>query len=220
MEHLSSQLLRTSGIFTLIGAITMLIGAAFWGSTGTDLWAALANGTMAEYLSAVPAVQTQLVLNTTFWSLGVILMGLGISGLAEGTQNLPVYTRIASYSARTGVTMGVISFITMLSLTLQIAPDSSPEAVRLANVVGWIGTRLDDVATILIIGVGPVCLSIAGRDQWVPGWLRTWGLIAGLVGLLALAGLYMASLADLAILLVPFGIGWMIAAGITAMRSN
>ncbi len=220
MEHQTLHLHRASGTFALVGAITMLIGAAFWGSTGTDLWAALANGTMAEYLSAVSAVKTQLVLNTTFWSLGVILMGFGISGLAESTTNKPVYARMASYSARTGVTMGVISFITMLSLTLQIAPDTSPEAVRLANVIGWIGTRLDDIATILIVGVSPVCLSIAGRDQWVPGWLKTWGFITGLVALMAFAGLFVASLADLAILLVPAGIGWMIAVGITAMRSK
>lgn len=218
MEHPSLHIHRTSGLFALIGAITMLIGTVAWGSTGTDLWAALENGTMAEYLSAVTNVKTQLVINATFWGLGVIIMGMGITGLAEKPATNPVLARIASKCAQTGVAMGVISFILMLSLAIQIAPDISPEAVQMANVIGWIGTRIDDVATILIIGVGPFCLSMAGRQQWVPGWLKTWGIIVGLASILAFAGLFVTALSGLAILLVPIGIGWVIAAGITAFR--
>ncbi|MCF8239207.1 MAG: hypothetical protein K9I85_13685 [Saprospiraceae bacterium] len=220
MHNQPTSSLRANGYFVLIGAVTMLIGAALWGSTGTDLWAALAEGTMAEYLTAVSSFKTQLVANTSFWSAGVILLGLGITGLAESPSNTPALNQIASFCARTGVVMGLISFMVMLSLTMQIAPDTSPAAIQMAHVVGWIGTRLDDVATILIIGVGSACLSLAGRDTWVPGWLKTWGLIAGLVGIMALAGLFIPSLADMAFLLVPAGIGWMIAAGITAIRKK
>lgn len=220
MEHQTTLQLRASGYFTLLGAVTMIIGAALWGSTGTDLWAALANESMGDYLIAVSSFKTRLVANTTFWSLGVILLGMGICGLADQSTHRAGMATIASFCARIGVGMGLVSFIVMLSLAIQIAPDTSSESVRLAKVMGWIGTRLDDIATILIIGVGPVFLSLAGRNHWVPGWLKTWGFIAGLVALVAFAGLYISSLSSMAILLVPFGMGWMIAAGIVAIRKT
>lgn len=220
MEHQMTLQLRVSGYFTLLGAITMIIGAALWGSTGTDLWAALANETIGDYLIAVAPFKTRLAANTSFWSLGVILLGIGICGLASRSKHPSGWASIAGFCARTGVSLGIVSFVMMFALAIQIAPDTSLESIRLASVIGWIGTRLDDIATILIIGVGPVFLSVAGRDQWVPGWLRIWGYIAGFVALLAVAGLFIAQLYTMSILLVPFGMGWMIAAGIVAMRSK
>jgi hypothetical protein len=78
----------------------------------------------------------------------------------------------------------------MMSLIVQIAPDSSATAVAIADVVGWIAARADDLATALIIGFSPLFLALAGQGDWLPTWLARWGYLAGAMGLLSLVGLY------------------------------
>jgi hypothetical protein len=108
-------------------------------------------------------------------------------------------------------------------LVVQIAPatlvaDTAATGVAIANVVGWIGARADDLATALIIGLPPLFLSIAARDEWMPTWLVWWGYLAGVVGLLSLVVLYIPALASLGLLIIPFGMGWMLAVGVVLLR--
>jgi hypothetical protein len=198
----------------------MFIGAAFWGASGTDLWHTLATGQMDSYLARANSVRSLLIANTSFWILGVLLMGSAGTIMSDLCTRNQTTARIALFCMRSGVPIAIVSFIIMLSLSLQIAPDTSPGAVSLATVLGWIGTNLDNVATILIAGAGPLFLSIAGYGEWVPRWLRTWGYLAGLSGLLAVLGIYVTSAIELLFVIIPFGLGWMIAAGVVLVKAG
>ena len=214
---------RLGGLTALSGAIIMIIGALLQFSSGTDLWAALAGGDMVGYLAAVVGVKAQLVANLTFWIVGVLLLGTAVNYLVNlCTQREPM-AQVARVCVGTAVPLAIISFIAMLALVVQIAPttlvaDTAATGVAIANVVGWIGARADDLATALIIGLPPLFLSIAARDDWMPTWLVWWGYLAGVVGLLSLVVLYMPALAGLGMLIIPFGMGWMLAVGVVLLR--
>jgi hypothetical protein len=106
----------------------------------------------------------------------------------------------------------------MLAVVVQIAPDTSVTSVAIANVVGWIGIRADDLATALIIGFPPLLLALAARDEWMPTWLAWWGYLAGAVGLWSLVVIYIPPLTAMGFLIVPVGVGWMIAVGVVLLR--
>lgn len=200
-----------TGYMAFFGAISMFIGAGFWGGSGTDLWQTLENHLMDDYLAQLEPVRQMLVIGTFFWSLGVLLLGTAItlmSGLSSAKRGLAKVVLVCVQSA---VPVAIVSFITMLSLAIH------PPSVEVAYVVGWIGARLDDIATVLIIGAGPLFLSLIGRGHWVPGWLVVWGYIAGLCGLMAIVGL-MINFSAIGFILIPFGMGWMLASGIILIR--
>ncbi len=208
------------GYYSIFGAVSMLIGAALWGSTGTDLWAALASNTIDSYLSALAPVKTQLAANTSFWILGVILFAVGIFIMGDlCTKNKGLGT-LAKICGNIGASLGIVSFLIMLSIAIQIAPDNSPSAVLIAKTIGWIGANMDSLATILLIGASPLILSLGGSNDWVPNWLAIWGYIAGLVGCCAIIGLFVPSLSFFAFVILPFGIGWHIAAGVVVTRKK
>ena len=80
-----------TGTVSIAGAVSMLIGAAFWGATGTDLWMALATNQMENYMSQLHEVRQLLVINSCFWVLGVLLMataGVLMSGFCVSNPGL------------------------------------------------------------------------------------------------------------------------------------
>ena len=101
----------------------------------------------------------------------------------------------------------------MLSLAI-VLPSAD-----VATLIGWIGARLDDIATMLIVGLSPLCLSIAGKRDWVPAWLAIWGYLAGITGLLVVISL-LTGIVALGFIIIPFGIGWMIAAGVVLIKKS
>ena len=205
---------KVSGYAAVGGAVLMLTGAVLYFSSGTDLWASLANGEMEAYLTAVGGRKAQLVANLSFWIVGVLVMGAALNGMVKLSNQRSAFAQIAGVCVATAVPLAIVSFIAMMSLIVQIAPDSSATAVALADVVGWIGARADDLATALIVGFAPFFLALANRDDWMPTWLARWGYLAGTVGLFSLIVLYIPPLAEMGMLIVPLGIGWMIAAGV------
>lgn len=209
---------RLGGLTALGSGIIMLIGAALYFSSGTDLWATLESGDMAGYLAAVGGAKAQLVGGFSFWIVGVLLMGTAVNALANLCERRQAVAQIARACSATAVPLAIISFIAMMSMVVQIAPDSSATSVAIANVVGWIGARADDLATALIIGLAPLFLAWAGRDEWMPTWLARWGYLTGAVGLFSLVVLYIPGLGQLGYLIVPVGIGWMIAIGVVLLR--
>jgi hypothetical protein len=183
------------------------------GVSGTDLWQALSDNDMENYLLQLSDVKTLLVLNTSFWVLGVLLMATAASIMADICQTKVGLAQMAKVFARTGGSIAVVSFIIMLSLAI------NTPGIDTATNTGWIGVRLDDIATMLIIGYSPLCLSIAGKIDWVPGWLYVWGYLAGIAGLIGIIGLF-TEIVALGFIIIPFGIGWMIAAGIVLIRKS
>jgi hypothetical protein len=211
---------RMAGMTALGGAVIMLGGAVLYFSSGLDLWAALANQDMASYLVAAGEFKGQLIANLSLWILGVLLLGMAISSMGTlGTQQSP-WTQAARVCAQTAVPLALIAFIAMMSLLVQIVPEASATAVALAEVIGWISVRADDLATALLIGFAPLFIAFAGRNQWVPSWLVGWAYLAGGIGVLSLVALYIPVLSGLGFLIVPVGIGWMLAAGITLLRRS
>jgi hypothetical protein len=213
IKMMNRKTLTFAGSVSITGAVFMLIGAAFWGASGTDLWQALAGNQMESYLSKLPDARQLLVVNTFFWVLGVLLMATAetlMAGLCSLNTGL---AQLAKVFARTGASVAIVSFIIMLSLAIIIPP------ADVAVLIGWIGARLDDIATMLIIGFSPLCLSIAGKADWVPGWLKGWGYLAGITGLLGIISL-LTGIVALGFIIIPFGIGWMIAAGIVLLKTK
>ncbi|GJM42378.1 MAG: hypothetical protein DHS20C20_26600 [Ardenticatenaceae bacterium] len=211
---------RLGGYTAIGGAVTMIIGAVLYFSSGTDLWSALTVGDMVGYLVAVAEVKTQLVASLTFWILGVLILNMAGTMLAKMCRQRRAWAQVGMVCFQTGVPLAIVSFIAMLALVVQIAPDTSATAVSTANIVGWIGARADDLATVLIIGGGPLFISLAGRDDWLPTWLLYWGFLAGISGLVSILSLYIPALASFGFFIVPVGMGWMLAAGIVALRRS
>lgn len=169
--------LKISAYTSFSGAVIMVIGAILWGTSGTDLWVTLDTGDMAGYLVAAGAVKGQLVANLTFWIAGVLVLGVAGAAMSHLCVQRRALGQIALMCIRTGVPLVIVSYIAMLSLVVQIAPDTSATSVAIANVVGWIGARADDLATALILGAMPFFLALAGRDEWMPTWLVWWGYL-------------------------------------------
>ena len=134
---------RHSGFATLAGTITMLIGAALWGTSGTDLWAALETGDVAGYLAAAGAVKAQLVANLSVWILGTFIIGIAGTMLAALCTRRRALVQAALVCYRTAVPLVIVSYIAMLAVVVQLGGDTSATAVSLAEVVGWIGVRAD-----------------------------------------------------------------------------
>jgi len=215
---LSEKKDRLGGYTAIAGTVIMLIGAALWGTSGADLWAALDSGDMVGYLAAAAAAQGQLVANLTVWIIGVMVLGMAGTTLAQLCGQRSGVVRAAMVCVNTAVPLVVVSYIAMLALVVQIAPDTSATSVAIANVVGWIGARADDLGTALIIGFMPMFISWAGHGEWVPTWLARWGYLAGAVGLFSLVVLYIPGLYALGFAILPVGMGWMLAVGVVLLR--
>lgn len=220
MNTLSKNNVRWGGYAAISGVVIMLIGAALWGTSGTDLWATLDGGDMAGYLAAAGTVKGQLVANLTVWIVGVLVFGVTGTALAQLCTQRQVLAQMALVCARTAVPLVVVSYIAMLSLVVQIAPDNSATSAAIANVVGWIGARADDLGTALILGFMPLFLSLAGQGEWVPTWLARWGYLAGFMGVFSLAVLFFPGLVSLTFAILPVGMGWTLAAGIVLLRRS
>ena len=211
---------RRSGYTDIAGTVTMLIGAALWGTSGTDLWAALDSGDMAGYLAAVEAVKGQLVANLSVWIFGVLIFGVvGVMMAELSTQRRPL-AKVALVCYQTAVPLVIVSYIAMMAVVVLLGGESSATAVSLAEVVGGIGARADDLGTALIIGLGPLFIALAGHGEWVPNWLLRWGYLTGFVGVLSVALLYLPGMTAYAFIILPVGMGWMIAAGVVLLRDN
>jgi hypothetical protein len=203
----------------LAGAAAFIIGAGLWASSGADLDLSVTNGDMAGYLTAAAANKSVLVANLSFWIFGSLLLGTAGMTLANLSKRR-VLAQVATVCYQTAVPLVIVAYVAMLAVVVQIAPDTSATAVSLAEVIGWIGSRADWVATVLIVGVGPLLLSLAGQGDWAPTGLVRWGYLAGACGLLTTIAIYTNGLGTYGFLIIPVGLFWMIAAGVTLLRRS
>ena len=209
---------RLTGIITLVGSGVMLTGSVLWGLTGTDLWAALDGGDVAACRREAGVVKTQLVANLSFWIVGVFILGMAGGHMAALSERRWASSQAALLSFWTAVPLAIIGFLTMLALVVEIGSATSETAIYVARVVSWVGVRAEDIATALLIGAGPFFVSLAGRGDWVPKWLLYWSYLAFISGLFSMAVLYFPGMTKYGFVIVPVGMGWMVAAGIVLLR--
>lgn len=205
---------RLTGITAIVGAVIMLIGAAFYYATGSaaDLPPALHDGTIPAYLDAVNGSAT-IVTNLSLWIVGATLMGAAGVGFALLGRQRTGLAGFGATAAVLGAATAIVCFMAWLAVVVAPAGDA-----LLGETLGWFAWHLDHVATALIIGFGPMLYALAGKGSWVPTWLVRWGAVAGVAAVLSLVAAYVHALADIGMVIVPVGIGWMIAGGITAVR--
>ena len=64
-----------TGSLTITSVVVMLIGTALNRASDTDIWTALANNQMLNYLETIGGIKSLLITNISFWIVGVFLMG-------------------------------------------------------------------------------------------------------------------------------------------------
>jgi hypothetical protein len=220
MENNLDHTKKIAGYSAISGAVIMIIGAVLWGTSGTDLWNALDNNSIVNYLESSHFKSGQLIANLSFWISGVLILGLAGALMANLAQNHIPYSQIILICYRTAVPMVITSYIIMLSIIVQISPDVSESSLALTNTLGWIGVRLDDLSTALMIGVGPFFISLSGQKTWVPGWLLVWSYLTMILGLFSVIVLYLSNLRQLGFIIIPVGVTWMLAAGLVLLKNK
>lgn len=203
---------------TLIGSLCMLTGAALWGISGADLDAALDTGELGIYLKTANEGLTLLIANLSIWICGVILLGVGVTMMTVISTKRLIIAKIAQYNYWIGVPIVVVSYVAWLAVVVRLSSIGSPSVAAIAEAVGWFATRADWVATILILGTGPVLISLAGKNDWVPKWLRIWSFVALFAAFLNAIGMYAGGLTTYGFLIIPVGMGWMIASSIVLFK--
>lgn len=116
----NKKTLTFAGGVSIAGAVSMLIGAAFFGASGTDIFQALATNQMENYLSQLPTARELLVVNTSFWILGVLLLATAVTLMAGVGNSNPGLSQMTKVFSRTGASVAVVAFVTMLSLAIVI----------------------------------------------------------------------------------------------------
>jgi hypothetical protein len=207
---------RAAGLTAIAGAATMIAGAIAWSIADADLWGLVDGDVQAgTYLADAAASAPTLHAAHTIWMAGVFVLALG-GALLTGRRDDP-----ASGAARASYTIGaalaIPAFMSMVALT-RLA-ESGADQPALAAALAFLGARLDDVATVILLGVGPVLLGLANRRTWMPSWLVALAWVCGAAGLLSLVSLFFGMAASLGFLIVPVGMIWTIAAGTVAVRS-
>ena len=175
---------------------------------------------MATFLTTAGANSRLLVANLTLWIVMVLLMGIAATAMTSLCETRHVTAQVARFCYWVGSPLVIGAYVAWLAIVVQVAPDTSPAAITLAKAMGWFASRADWVATILIIGIGPTFISLAGRDAWVPRWLFRWSFATAVAGLLTALAMFTggSGLGSYGFLIVPVGVGWMVAAGIVLLR--
>lgn len=219
-EH--DVLRRIAALCAISSALIMLLGAILLMASGADLDRALAEDAVATYLQEAAEAHRLLVTNLTLWILGVTLWGVAGVSLSRLPAGRPVAALLGRYCYHVGIPLVVASYVAWLAVVVQLGGADTAEAVTVGEVVGWFASRADWVATILVAGFGPALLAYGGQGTWAPRWLLMWGAVAALGGVLtALAMLTGGSgLLSYGFLIIPVGLGWMIATGVVLLRKR
>lgn len=208
---------RLGGAALAAGALVMVVGAGFWASTGTDIDAALVDGTFGAYLADAVEHRATLGINLSLWMFGVGLLGAGgvlLAGTGREADHPGSDLARACYAV--AATLALVSFLAWHGL-VRVAERID---VGAAEAIGWTAWQIDNVATSLIIGLGPLALAWAARDGWMPRWLRMWAGVAAVTAVLTWIAIPTGGGGTYGFLIVPVGIAWSVTAGVVAMRAR
>lgn len=211
---------RAAAFLAIAGALLMVAGAGVWQSTGADLDAALAADEVAAYLADAGDVTGRLVANLTLWMIGVLVLGAAGTAMERLPSTRPLAARLGLFAFWVAVPLALAAFTAWLALVVQASGAAGPETVAVAEVVGWFASRADWVATVLIVAVAPVLMSVAGYGTWAPKWLLSVSIAAGLAGLGTIVAMFTDNLSGYGFLVVPLGLLWMFGAGVALLRGE
>jgi hypothetical protein len=223
MDETSTHATRRLGAYTAIaGSLCAITGAALFVASGADIDRALAIDDVAAYLTVAGGRTGLLVANLTIWMAMAFLFGIAATAMSALCRQHRLLASVAMYCYWTGVPLVLAAFTAWLAVVVRVAPDTSSAAILVTETVGWFASRADWIATILIVGIGPTLLAAAGRDDWVPKWLARWSVLTAIAAVLCAIAMFTggAGLSTYGFLIVPVGVGWMIAAGVVLARGG
>jgi hypothetical protein len=209
------------GMCAVAGSVCAVTGAALLAASGADLDVALTSGEVADYLSLAGQRKPLLIANLTIWILMAFLMGCAAVAMTLLSEAHRLLSDLARYCYYVGVPLVLAAYTVWLAIVVQIAPANTPDAVLLTEVMGWFASRADWIATILVIGLGPTLLASAGRDSWAPLWLVRWSVLTSVAAVANAIAMLTggAALSTYGLVIIPVGVGWMLAAGVVLLRA-
>lgn len=219
-KRIPTSVARATGVMAILATLSMVTGAALWASSGADLDAALAQRTVGDYLVQAAEVRVTLLANLALWMIGASLMSAAVIGFFSMTTSRSLVAHLALGGAVAGVALALASFSIWMGIVLEVAPAHAAGADLsvLGAALGQAASISDWVATALILAAGGGLIGVAGRRDWAPNWLYGWSLLLILVGAVSLFGLFIDARTSLSFLIVPVGLLWFLAAGVTALR--
>lgn len=209
---------KIAAITVLIGSICMIAGAVLMGISGADLDTALDRNELANYLTVAGENKPLLIANLTLWIIGVILIGLAATLMANLGVSKKVLSQIVTYNYSIAIPIVVIAYSAWMVIIVRLTSHNPQESVVLAEIMGWFASRADWIATILVLGIGPLLISLSGKDYWVPKWLLVWSYFTLFTGLLNFIAMFAGGLTTYGFLIIPVGMGWMIASFFVLMK--
>jgi hypothetical protein len=212
--RLAARTATVGGTASIVGVVTMFVGAAVASSTGTDLWAALSDATIADYLADATEHRTALFANLSLWVAGATALALGGALLTRVAPTEETSAALARHVYQLGGGLAVVSFVLWMGL-VRVAAAIDPVS---AELVGFVATRLDDLATICLAGAAPTLLALSAA--WLPAWLRKAAIAVGITSVLSIVALFTDASTSYGFLIVPVGLLWTLAAGIAATRAR
>lgn len=211
-DHTRTAPARLDGILAIVPAVMMLIGAGLWVASGIDIDAAVGDGDMAGYLTGAAANRGLIVANQALWLAAMPVFAAALTRVAARTRS-----PLGEVGRSVGLFAAVLAgsaFVALLTVTAHVAaPAPTETAVAVADALGFYGSRADWVGTIGLVGVAPLLLGTAGRDDWAPTWLVRWSWLAGACAVLTAVALFTDGLGTYGFLIVPVGLVWWIGTG-------
>lgn len=210
----------TAGWVTIVGAVTMLVGAVLNTASGPEYEGAVTGRDVAGYLTDLDAARTVAIAGFSVWMVAICILCAGGVLLAASSSD-GVARRISTFAFTTGAGTAVMFFSLWMAVPLVLAPAfvAGEPVETLAQTLLAAAVNADWLITVMIVGVGAGFMAIAGRGDWAPGWLVGWGRIALAVGAASLV-LVVLGMWDAAFVIVPVGLGLMLASGIAAVRGR
>jgi hypothetical protein len=207
---------RFGGVLLSAGAAVMLAGAVVhFSEPRLAIDGILDHGDISDYLAGVAETKSTAYANLVLWIVGVGLLGLGGTALSTaGDSSRPAERALARFAYAAGPTLAWVAFLVWIAL-VRAAPSLDPVT---AESLAFIASRVDWLATTLIVGVGPALLSTLLGIWILPRWLRLWGVVAAGASVLTWIALVAGGLESYGVLIVPLGVVWSLVTGIVTWR--
>lgn len=211
---------KAAAVLAISSALIMIVGAILLAASGADLDGALAEGSMDAYLRQAAGARSILVANLSVWIVGVVLWGAAGTLISRLSAGRPAAALLGRYCFSVGVPLVVAAYVAWLTIVVQLTGGDSAVSLKVGEALGWFASRGDWVATILVVGLGPALVASGGAGTWAPRWLVIWGYLAAATGFLNAIAMLTggAGLLTYGFLIIPVGVGWMIAAGVVLLR--